>query len=53
MNPRLQSMREKVIGYNFKIEWNAGKTNLIADALSGTPKLNDDSTLENIPCNKI
>ena len=38
-NPRLQQMREKVMGFNFNIEWIAGKSNLIADALSRTPKL--------------
>ena len=32
-NPRLQRMREEIIAYNFQIEWIAGKTNLIADAL--------------------
>ena len=37
-NPRLQRMREKVMGFNFNIEWIAGKLNLIADALSRTPK---------------
>ena len=36
-NPCLQRMREKIIGYNFQLEWIAGKPNLLADALSRTP----------------
>ena len=43
-NPRLQRMREKIMGYNFQIEWIAGKSNVIADALSSTTKLTDIST---------
>ena len=42
-NPRLQRMREKVMGYNFKVEWIAGKSNLIADALSRTPKFTNNT----------
>ncbi|KAG1706172.1 Carcinine transporter [Nymphon striatum] len=36
-NPRLQRMREKLIGFNFDVEWRAGKNHLIADALSRAP----------------
>ena len=36
-NARLQRYREKLTGYNFKIEWREGKTNDIADALSRAP----------------
>ena len=45
-NPCLQRMREKVMGYNFQLEWIAGKTNLIADALSCTPKFTNNSDKE-------
>ena len=33
-NPRLRRMREKMSGYTFSVEWVAGKTHFIADALS-------------------
>ena len=36
-NVRLQRFKEKLTGYNFKIEWREGKTNEIADALSRAP----------------
>ena len=36
-NSRIVKIREKVIDYNFTITWLAGKTNLIADALSRAP----------------
>ena len=36
-NARLQRLREKMIPYNFKIEWKAGKQHCIADALSRAP----------------
>ena len=36
-NVRLQRYKEKLTGYNFKIEWREGKTNEIADALSRAP----------------
>ena len=42
-NPRLQCMREKIMGFNLNIEWIAGKPNLIVDALSQTPKFIDNS----------
>ena len=42
-NPRLQRMREKVMGFKFNIEWIAGKSNLIADALSRTPKFTNNT----------
>ena len=42
-NPRLQRMREKVMGFNFNREWIAGKSNLIADALSRTPKFTNNT----------
>ena len=36
-NSRLQRMRLKVVGANVRFEWQAGKHNLIADALSRFP----------------
>ena len=42
-NPRLQRMREKVMGFNFDIEWIAGKSNLIADTLSRNPKFTNNT----------
>lgn len=36
-NPRLQRMRGKLIGYNFQLEWQAGKEHIIADTLSRSP----------------
>ena len=36
-NARLQRLREKMIPYNFRIEWKAGKQHCIADALSRAP----------------
>ena len=43
-NPRLQRMRGKLdgAGYVFTVEWDAGKNNLIADALSRNPVFNPD-----------
>ena len=36
-NPRLLRIREKLVAYSFDIHWTAGKTHLIADALSRAP----------------
>ncbi len=36
-NPRLLRLREKIMGYTFDVRWTAGKTHLIADALSRAP----------------
>ena len=36
-NPRLQRIREKLLPYAFTLKWVAGKTHLIADALSWAP----------------
>ena len=36
-NPRLMRIREKLASYVFSVEWSAGKTHLIADALSRFP----------------
>ena len=36
-NRRLQRFRERVVDYSFQVEWVAGKTHLIADALSRHP----------------
>ncbi len=36
-NPRLQRQREKLLAYNFTVEWCAGKDHMIADALSRAP----------------
>ena len=48
-NPRLQRIREKIMGYNFSIEWLAGKKNLIADALSRAPVFDATEKEEDIP----
>ena len=34
---RLQCMREKIVMYNFTVQWTPGKTHLIADALLQAP----------------
>jgi hypothetical protein len=36
-SPRLQRIREKLVSYNFRIHWCAGKVHCIADALSRAP----------------
>jgi hypothetical protein len=36
-NPRLQRLRLRMVGLNVKVEWQPGKDNLIADALSRAP----------------
>lgn len=36
-NPRLQMLREKLMGYSFSAEWVQGKSHRIADALSRYP----------------
>ena len=36
-NPRLRNLREKIQHYNFSVQWVAGKTHFIADALSRSP----------------
>ena len=43
-NARLSRYREKLVDYNFFVEWTSGKTNLIADALSRAPVF--DSVVE-------
>ena len=45
-NDRLQRIREKLLPYNFKLEWTAGKTHLIADALSRAPYFPADVSTE-------
>ena len=40
-NPRLQRLREKIMGYNMIAEWRKGKDNDAADALSRFPLQND------------
>ena len=44
-NPRLQRLRGKLdgSGYVFTVEWDAGKNNLIADALSRSPIFTPDA----------
>jgi hypothetical protein len=42
-NPRLQRMRMRIMQYSFDIEWKAGKTHLIADALSRAPVFKVDA----------
>ena len=36
-SPRLQRLREKLMGYNFTLSWVKGKTHMMADALSRSP----------------
>lgn len=36
-NKRLQSIREKLVDYDFELEWSEGKNHCIADALSRAP----------------
>ncbi|CAB0018705.1 unnamed protein product [Nesidiocoris tenuis] len=36
-NPRLQRLKEKLLGFNCKMEWKQGKTHIIPDCLSRTP----------------
>jgi hypothetical protein len=48
-NSRIQRYRMKLLSYNFKVRWVAGKTHLIADALSRAPifeSLPDESNCE-------
>ncbi|XP_059080054.1 uncharacterized protein K02A2.6-like [Tigriopus californicus] len=45
-NGRLQRLREKLNHYNFDCIWVAGKTHLIADALSRTPLFPADPELD-------
>jgi hypothetical protein len=45
-NPRLQRMRMRIMQYSFDIEWRAGKTHLIADALSRAPVFKVDAEAE-------
>ena len=45
-NRRLQNLLEKVMGYNFTVSWLAGKHNLIADALSRYPLLNEEPEIK-------
>ena len=58
-NPRLQRIRMKTLGFNFRIEWREGKTHYIADALSRYPVFNPeagDDDIENVHtyiCRKI
>ena len=45
-NPRLQNFRMKIASYDFTLEWQAGKTHEIADALSRYPVFQPDQTDE-------
>ena len=45
-NVRLQRFREKLVDYNFRVIWNAGKTLLIADCLSRNPVFPPDDQVE-------
>jgi len=36
-NPRVQNYRQKLMGYNFTVEWRKGKDHAIPDALSRAP----------------
>ena len=45
-NPRLRSLREKISGYTFQVEWVPGKTHHIADALSRAPLFHADNELD-------
>ena len=53
MNTRLLKIREKLANFSFNVEWEPGKTHLIADALSRAPVFtpseeqegNDDYTI--------
>ena len=38
-NARIQKYREKLADYSFKVSWTAGKTHLVADALSRAPAI--------------
>jgi hypothetical protein len=42
-NPRLLRMRMRIMQYSFDIQWRAGKTHLIADALSRAPVFRVDA----------
>lgn len=44
-NPRIQRMREKIMGYKFNTEWIKGKSNTIPDVLSRFPvdQLDDEN----------
>jgi hypothetical protein len=42
-NPRLLRMRMRIMQYSFDIQWKAGKTHLIADALSRAPVFRTDA----------
>ena len=41
-NPRLLKYRERMQGYNFSIQWVAGKLHMMADALSRAPLLTEN-----------
>ena len=47
-NPRLQRIRMKTLGFNFRIEWREGKTHYIADALSRYPVFNPEASDDEI-----
>jgi transposase InsO family protein len=51
-NPRTRSILEKLSGYNFTIDWVAGKTHCIADALSRAP-VSDPVPEDSIFCNSV
>jgi hypothetical protein len=50
--PRMRNILEKLVGYNFMVDWNAGKSHCIADALSRSPVL-DPVPSNDIFCQKI
>ena len=52
-NLRLARMREKLVDFNFTVEWKEGKTHLIADALSRAPASPPMSQINTISINNI
>ena len=47
-NSRLLRLREKLIDYTFEVKWVAGKTHLIADALSRAPVFSEPEDSDNL-----
>jgi hypothetical protein len=51
-NPRMRNIMEKLFGYNFTVDWIAGKSHCIANALSRSP-VSDPVSTDNIYCQSI